>query len=166
MGSASKLLEDSVETWATLQEHPRIGQLQETIRQKQAELDAVKAAIKSLPPMEKMMKVKRSNELQQEIELCRENATNVQNAMQPLLSEALELSTAVDTQLKVLKEYDAFAQQRATETTAEVLQELVEKEQATDRIICDLNKQYATLADKVRLPEELQSLPGWATGES
>ena len=32
MGSASKLLGDSVETWTTLQEHPRIGQLQETIR--------------------------------------------------------------------------------------------------------------------------------------
>ena len=90
----------------------------------------------------------------------------MQNAMQPLLSEALELSTAVDTQLKVLKDYDAFAQQRDTETTAEVLQELVEKEQAADRIIRDLNKQYATLADKVRLQEELQSVPGRATGES
>ena len=48
--------------------------------------------------------------------------------MQPLLSKALELSTAVDTQLKVLKEYDAFAHQRPTEKIAEVLQELVEKE--------------------------------------
>ena len=72
-------------------------------------MDAVKATIKSLPPMEKMIKVKRSNELQQEIESCRANAADVQNAMQPLLSEALELRTAVDTQLKVLKEYDAFA---------------------------------------------------------
>ena len=60
----------------------------------------------------------------------------------------------MDTQIKVLKEYDAFAQQRATETTTKVLQELVEKEQDADRIIRDLNKQYATLADKVRLPEE------------
>ena len=42
----------------------------------------------------------------------------------------------------------------------------MEKEQDADRIICDLNKQYATLADKVRLPEEPQSDPGWATGES
>ena len=63
MGSVAKLLEDSVEAWTTLQEHPRIGQLQETIRQRQAELDAVKAAIKTLPPMEKMVKVKRNNEL-------------------------------------------------------------------------------------------------------
>ena len=42
----------------------------------------------------------------------------------------------------------------------------MEKEQAIDKIIRDLNKQYATLADKVRLPEELQSVPGRATGES
>ena len=116
--------------------------------------------------MEKMIKVKRNNELQQEIELCRANEADVQNAMQPLLSEALELSTTVDTQLKVLKEYDAFAQQRATETTAEVLQELLEKEQAADSIIHGINKQYAILADKVRLPEEPQSVPGWDTGES
>ena len=54
----------------------------------------------------------------------------------------------------------------ATKTTAEVLQELVEKEQAADRIIHDLNKQYATLADKIHLPEELQSVLGRATGES
>ena len=74
--------------------------------------------------------------------------------MQPPISEAFELSTAADTQLKVLKEYDAFAQQRATETLAEVLQELVEKEQAADSIIHGINKQYAILADKVRLPEE------------
>ena len=56
VGSTSKLLEDSVETWGTLQEHPRIGQLQETIRQKQAELDAVKEEIKSLPPWRKRSK--------------------------------------------------------------------------------------------------------------
>ena len=41
--------------------------------------------------------------------------------MQPLISESLELSTAADAQLKVLKEYAAFAQQRAAETSAEVL---------------------------------------------
>ena len=86
--------------------------------------------------------------------------------MQPLISEAFELSTAANTQLTVLKEYDAFAQQRATETSAEVLQELVEKEQAADSIIRGLNKQYATLADKVRFPEEPQSVPGRDTGES
>ena len=66
-------------------------------------------AIKTLPPMEKMFKVKRSNELQQEIESCRARATEVENAMQPLISEAFQLSTTVDTQLKVLKEYHAFA---------------------------------------------------------
>ena len=59
--------------------------------------------------MEKMLKVKQSNELQQEIESCRMKATLLKNSMQPLVDEALELSTAVDIQLKVLKEYDAFA---------------------------------------------------------
>ena len=116
--------------------------------------------------MEKMVKVKHRNELQKEIELCKEKAVDVENAMQPLISEALELSTATDAQLKVFKEYAAFAQQRATETSAEVLQELVEKEQAANSIIYDLNKQFSTLADKVRLPEELQSVPGRPPGES
>ena len=49
---------------------------------------------------------------------------------------------------------------------SQALQELVEKEQANDRIICDFNKKYATLADKDRLPEEPQSVPGRDTGES
>ena len=63
VGSTAKLLEDSVEAWTTLQEHPEVRQLQEKIRQRQTELDEVKVAIKTLPPMEKMLKVKQSNEL-------------------------------------------------------------------------------------------------------
>ena len=86
--------------------------------------------------------------------------------MQPLISEAFELSTAVDTQLKFLKEYDAFAQKKTSEASAGVLQELVEKEQAADKIMRGLNKQFAIFADKVRLPEEQKSVPGWATSES
>ena len=74
--------------------------------------------------------------------------------MQPLISEAFELITAVDTQLKVLKEYDAFAQEKSREASATVLQELVEKEQAVDNIIRGLNKQNALLTDKVRGSEE------------
>ena len=65
--------------------------------------------IKTLPPMEKMLKVKRSNEIHQEIGTCRARATEVEKSLQSLLSEAFEVSTAVDTQLKILKEYDAFA---------------------------------------------------------
>ena len=104
--------------------------------------------------MEKMLKVKRSNKLQHEIESCRAKATEVEISLQPLISEAFELSIAVDTQFKVLKQYDAFAQQKASEASAEVLQELVEKEQAADNIMRSLNKQYTVLADKVRLPGE------------
>ena len=116
--------------------------------------------------MEKMLRVKRSNELQQEIESYREKATEVANSMQPLINEAFELSTTVDTQLKVLKEYDAFTQRKVSEASAAVLQELVEKEQATDNIMRGLNKKFSIFTDKVRLPEEQQSVPIWATGES
>ena len=59
-------------------------------------------------------------------------ATLLENSMQPLVNKALELSTAVDSQLKVLKEYDAFAQEKAIEASATSLQELVEKEQVVD----------------------------------
>ena len=116
--------------------------------------------------MEKMFKVKRSNELQQEIESCRARATEVENSMQPLISEAFELSTTVDTQLKVLKEYHAFEQEKANQTSATVLQELVEKEQVADNIMRSLNKQYTLLIDKFRGLEAQQSVPGWDTGES
>ena len=101
-----------------------------------------------------MLKIKRSNELQQEIESCRERATEVENSLQPLISEAFEVSTAVDTQLKVLKEYDAFAQKKVSEASTTVLQELVEKEQAADNIMHSLNKQYTLLTEKVRGSEE------------
>ena len=59
--------------------------------------------------MQKMLKVKQSNELQQEIESCRMKATLLENSMHPLVNKALELITAADIQLKFLKEYDAFA---------------------------------------------------------
>ena len=104
--------------------------------------------------MEKMIKVKRSNELQQEIESCRARATEVENYLQPLISEAFKLSTVVDTQLKILKEYDAFMQNKTNEASAAVLQELVENEQAADNIMRGLTKQFTIFADKVRLPEE------------
>ena len=42
--------------------------------------------------------------------------------MQPLVNEALELSTAADSQLKVLKEYDEFAQEKTSEASAAALQ--------------------------------------------
>ena len=74
--------------------------------------------------------------------------------MQPLVNEALELSTTVDSQLKVLKEYDAFAQEKASKASAVVLQELVKKEQAAENIIRGLNKQFTIFTNKVHLPEE------------
>ena len=80
--------------------------------------------------------------------------TLLENSMQPLINEALELSTTVDSQLKVLKDYDAIAQEKASEASAAVLQELVEKEQATDNIMRGLNKQFTIFVDKVHLPEE------------
>ena len=46
----------------------------------------------------------------------------------------------MDTQLKVLKEYDAFAQEKASKASVAALQELVEKEQAADDIMRGLNK--------------------------
>ena len=63
--SASKLLDESVKAWANLQDNPEVEKLQGTIKQQKAELDAVKAEIKTLPPMQKMLKVKHRNELQQ-----------------------------------------------------------------------------------------------------
>ena len=86
--------------------------------------------------------------------------------MQPLINESFELSTAVETQLKVLKEYDAFAQKNASEASAVVLQELVEKEQAADDIMHGLNKQFIIFANKVSLPNKQQSVPGRDTCES
>ena len=74
--------------------------------------------------------------------------------MQPLVNEALELSTAVDSQLKVLKEYDAFAQEKASKSSTTALQELVEKEQAIDNIMCGLNKQFTTFSNKVLPPNK------------
>ena len=60
--------------------------------------------------------------------------------MQPLVDEALELITAADSQLKVLKEYDAFAQDKANKASTATLHELVEKEKEAEDIMRSLNK--------------------------
>ena len=112
------MLDESVEAWENLQDNLEVEKLQETIKQWQTEMDAVKAEIKTFPPMQKMLKVNHSNELQQEIESCRRKATLLVNSVQPLINEALELSTATDNQLKFLKEYDAFAQGKASEASS------------------------------------------------
>ena len=51
MSNAAKILDESVEAWANLQDNPEVEKLQETIKQWQTELDAIKAEIKTLPPM-------------------------------------------------------------------------------------------------------------------
>ena len=102
--------------------------------------------------MQKMLKVKCSKELQQEIESCRVKVTELENSIQPLVSEALELSIAVDSQFKILKEYDAFAQENASEVSSAVLQELVEKEKVANDIMHSLNTQFTVLTKKLRLP--------------
>ena len=74
--------------------------------------------------------------------------------MQPLVNEALELSTTMDSQLIVLKEYDAFARENASKASTTALQELVEKEQAIDNIMRGLNKQFTIFANKVLPPQK------------
>ena len=81
-------------------------------------------------------------------------ATLLENSMQPLIKEALELSTAANSQLKLLKEYDAFAQEKDRKASAAALQELVEKEQAADNIMRGLNKQFTIFANKFLPPDK------------
>ena len=81
VASVAKLMEDSIEAWANLQDHPDVGKIQETIKLRQDELDAVRVEIKTLPPMQKMAKVKRSKELQQEIESYRTKVTLLENTL-------------------------------------------------------------------------------------
>ena len=88
------------------------------------------------------------------------------NSVQPLINEALELSTATDNQLKVLKEYDTFAQEKANEASAATLREIVEKEQAVEDTMRGLNKQFTIFANKILAPEKQQSVPRRDTGES
>ena len=76
------------------------------------------------------------------------------------------MSTAADNQLKVLKEYDAFAQEKASEASAAALQELVEKEQAAENIMLSLNKQFTIFANKILPLDKQQSVPGRDIGES
>ena len=90
----------------------------------------------------------------------------LENALHPLVDEALELSNTVESQLKLLKTYDTFAQERADTESSLVLQELVEKEKAADDILHNLTSRFQTLAQKILPPGPSQSVPGRATSES
>ena len=92
--------------------------------------------------------------------------TLLENLLQPLVDEALELSNAAESQLKFLKTYDTFAQEKAKEVSSSMLQQLVEKEKAADEIIHNLNSRFHILAKKILPPEKSQSAPGRATSES
>ena len=92
--------------------------------------------------------------------------TLLENSLQPLVDEALELSNAAESQLKILKNYDTFAQEKANEVSSSMLQELVEKEKAADDIIHNLNSRFDILTKKILPPKESQSASGWVTSES
>ena len=76
------------------------------------------------------------------------------------------MSNAAESQLKILKNYDTFAQEKANEVSSSVLQELVEKEKAADEIIHNLNSRFHILAKNILPPEESQSTPGRVISES
>ena len=76
------------------------------------------------------------------------------------------MSNAAESQLKVLKTYATFAQEKDNELSSSALQELVEKEKAADDIIHNLNSRFHILAKKILPPEESQSALGRATSES
>ena len=76
------------------------------------------------------------------------------------------MSTTADNQLKVLKQYDEFAHEKASEASSATLQEIAEKEQVAKYIMRSLNKQFTIFANKILPLEKQQSAPGWDTGES
>ena len=86
--------------------------------------------------------------------------------LQPLVDEALELSNTAESQLKLLKTYDTFAQEWANTESSSVLQELVEIEKAADNILHNLTSLLQTLVQKILPPEASQSVQGRATSES
>ena len=65
-----------------------------------------------------------------------------------------------------MKTYDTFAQEKADTDSSSVLKEMVEKEKSTDEILHNLTGHFQTLAQKIRPPEKMQSVPGRATSES
>ena len=91
-----------------------------------------------LPLAQKMLKIKQSNALQQEIEACRKKETLLVEAAQPLIDQALAFSTEADNHLTVLRGYEAFSQEKVKEFLAKALQEIVEKEKATDDLFRSL----------------------------
>ena len=68
----------------------------------------------------------------------------------------------MESQLKILKNYDTFAKEKANEVSSSVLQELVEKEKAADDIIYNLNSRFHIPTNKILPLEESQSAPGRA----
>ena len=142
VGSVSKLLEESIAAWENLQENPVAQKLQDLMKQRREELDQVKAEIKTLPPAQKMAKLKQSKALQEEIESLRKKAALLDEAAQPQIDEALTLSSKAETHLAELKAFEAFAKEKAKEFSAEALQAIVEKETASDELFCRLNQQY------------------------
>ena len=75
-------------------------------------------------------------------------------------------TTTAKSQLKILKTYDTFVQERATTESSSVLQELVEKENAANDILHNLTSRFRTLAQNILPPEMSQSVPGRDTSES
>ena len=100
--------------------------------------------------------------MQEEIETCRKKEALLLEAAQPRLDEALALSSEADSHLSTLKEYEAFAQEKIKEYSAEALQDIVDKEKAADELYYRLSQQYKEFIEKAKQ----QGVPGWDTSKS
>ena len=143
-------MDESLAAWEKLQENPEAQKLQDQMKQHQEELDRVKVDIKTLPPAQKMEKMKQSKALQEEIDSCRRKAVLLEEAVQPRTDEALALSVEAETHLAQLKAFEEFAKEKAKEFSAETLQAIVEKETSTDELFCKLNQQFQNFIEQAQ----------------
>ena len=90
------MLANATNTWSELDEPPEKVEIQQSIKQIENTIAAMKEEIKSLAALQKMRKTTEMNRLQQEAQRLRAKEIHINDLLQPYQEQIIKLVNAVE----------------------------------------------------------------------
>jgi len=138
------VLADVTNTWSELDEPPEKVEIQQSIKQIENTIAAMKEEIKSLAALQKMRKTTEMNHLQQEAQRLREKEIHINDLLQPYQEQIIELVDAVEQKVG---EFTATRNEIDAAEDSSISQDMLDS--AQERVAA-MQNEVAGLRDKLQ----------------
>lgn len=95
-----KFMDEIMQIWTSLQEHPNVHKLQEEMQQNKCQLEGTHVASNTFPIQQRIANINDSKEIQKKIEELKKEEESLIERTYPLQDDALQLLQEVDENLE------------------------------------------------------------------